>query len=96
MNSLSSGEFLSFLYAERNRELENNKAPGWSKWALWGVIASLTLFIYNISMEHSINLNIVISYFIIALPFLLGMIDMFFYMRNRVHTSMRVRKLIKD
>ena len=64
MNTLTKGEFLSFLYAEKSREIENNNAPGWSKWALWGIIASLSLFIYNLLVGNNVNASIGLNYFI--------------------------------
>lgn len=96
MNTLSKGEFLSFLYAEKSREIENNNAPGWSKWALWGIMASLSLFIYNSLMDNSVNASLVLAYFIYALPYVLGFIHFFFQPRIRIHTSLKVRKLIDE
>lgn len=96
MNTLTKGEFLSFLYAEKSREIENNNAPGWSKWALWGIIASLSLFIYNLLVGNNVNASVVLNYFIYALPYVLGFIHFFFHMRVRMHTSLRVRKLIHE
>ena len=86
MNTLSKGEFLSFLYAEKSREIENNNAPGWSKWALWGIMASLSLFIYNSLMDNSVNASLVLAYFIYALPYVLGFIHFFFQPRIRIHS----------
>lgn len=95
MNTLSSGEFLSFLYSEKSREIENNNTPGWSKWALWGIICSSLIYIYNILVDdkNNINASVVLSYFTLFLPWVLTFIHILFSPRIRIHSTAKVRKL---
>lgn len=94
MESLSKGEFLSFLYSEKSRELENNNAPGWSLWAIWGIIISLCLFIYDKIKHCELDLNIIELYFVEALSWLLIFIHLlFFYKRPRIYSHTKLRRL---
>lgn len=94
MESLSKGEFLSFLYSEKSRELENNNAPGWSLWAIWGIIISLCLFIYDKIKHSELNLNIIVLYFVVALSWLLMLIHLpFYYKRPRIYSHTKLRRL---
>ena len=93
MNTLSSGEFLSFLYSEKSREIENNNTPGWSKWALWGIICSSLIYIYNILVDNKIETSVVLSYFTLFLPWILTFIHILFFPRIRIHSTAKVRKL---
>ena len=47
LKDFTKAEFLSFLYAEKSREVENNSVPGWSKWALLGTIVTIIIFLYH-------------------------------------------------
>lgn len=47
LSKLSNNEFLSFLYAERDRQESKSGAPGWSMWALAGSAFALVFFVYN-------------------------------------------------
>lgn len=47
LKDFTKAEFLSFLYAEKSREIENNFVPGWNKWALIGAIVSIIIFLYH-------------------------------------------------
>ncbi len=47
LKGFTKAEFLSFLYAEKSREIENNSVPGWSKWALFGTIVTIIIFLYR-------------------------------------------------
>ena len=54
LKDFTKAEFLSFLYAEKSREIENNSVPGWSKWAVFGTIVTLIIFLYHgITTNHS-------------------------------------------
>ena len=60
MDKLPKIEFLSFLYAEKNRLIQNNVMPGWSIWALEGVIISILIYSYNLILINSLDyINII-------------------------------------
>lgn len=96
METLSKGEFLSFLYAEKSRELENNRAPGWSIWAIWGIIISMILFSYDAIMDKNPDMNILLSYFVYALTWILIIVQFIFTFRRRIYSSIKVRRLIEE
>lgn len=48
LTKLSDGEFLSFLYAERDRENDLNQYQGWNTWALVGAISMIVCALYSI------------------------------------------------
>lgn len=96
METLSKGEFLSFLYAEKSRELENNSAPGWSIWAIWGVIISMILFSYDTIMDKKPDINILLLYLLCALPWILMIVQFIFIFRRRIYSSIKVRRLIEE
>ena len=45
---LSDSEFLSFLYAERDRENSLSQFQGWNNWAIAGAIVTIVCAIYTI------------------------------------------------
>lgn len=96
METLSKGEFLSFLYAEKSRELENNSAPGWSIWAIWGIIISMILFSYDAIMDKKPDINILLLYFLYALTWILIIVQFIFTFRRRIYSSIKVRRLIEE
>lgn len=96
METLSKGEFLSFLYAEKSRELENNSAPGWSIWAIWGIIISMILFSYDTVMDKKPDINILLSYFLYALTWILMFVQFIFTFRSRIYSPIKVRRLIEE
>lgn len=96
MEILSKGEFLSFLYAEKSRELENNSAPGWSIWAIWGIIISMILFSYDAIMDKKPDINILLLYFLYALTWILIFVQFIFTFRRRIYSSIKVRRLIEE
>lgn len=96
MENLSKGEFLSFLYSEKSRELENNNAPGWSIWAIWGIIISIALFVYDKIKNYEVDINITSLYFVLALSGLLIFINHLFYRRYRLYSHIRLRRLIDE
>lgn len=49
---LPDGEFLSFLYSERDRENSLRQYQGWNIWALVGAIATVVVAGYFILKEH--------------------------------------------
>lgn len=87
---------MSFLYAEKSRELENNSAPGWSIWAIWGIIISMILFSYDTVMEKKPDINILLSYFLYALTWILMLVQFIFTFRSRIYSSIKVRRLIEE
>ena len=50
INELSDGEFLSYLYAERDREESLNHFQGWSIWAVIGAIVTVICTAYSIGI----------------------------------------------
>lgn len=52
LTELSDSEFLSFLYSERDREESLTSYQGWSIWAIWGAIVTVTIAIYSILSNH--------------------------------------------
>lgn len=96
METLSKGEFLSFLYAEKSRELENNSAPGWSIWAIWGIIISMILFSYDAIMDKKPDINILLLYFLYALTWILIIVQFIFTFRRRIYSPIKVRRLIEE
>lgn len=87
---------MSFLYAEKSRELENNSAPGWSIWAIWGIIISMILFSYDTIMDKKPDINILLLYFLYALTWILMFVQFIFTFRRRIYSSIKVRRLIEE
>jgi hypothetical protein len=48
IRKLNESEFLSFLYAEKDRLHTNFSKPGWNNWAFGGVFVALVIFLFNI------------------------------------------------
>lgn len=97
MESLSKGEFLSFLYSEKSRELENNSSPGWSLWAIWGIIFSIILFIYDKIKHYELDLNVIVLYFVVSLSWLLMIVHWpFYYKKSRLYSHAKLRKLREE
>lgn len=98
MTELSKSEFLSFLYAEKSRELENNQVPGWSKWALWGVVATLLVNIYRIigNIDQDINNLLVAQNCVYCLALLLMWLDTLLTIKARTYNSGKIRRLIEE
>ena len=98
MTELSKSEFLSFLYAEKSRELENNQVPGWSKWALWGVVATLLVNIYRIigNIDQDINNLLVAQNSVYCLALLLMWLDTLLTIKARTYNSGKIRRLIDE
>ena len=98
MTDLSKSEFLSFLYAEKSREIENSQVPGWSKWALWGVVATLLLNIYRIigSADQNINNLLLAQYCTYCLAILLTWLDTLLAINARSYSTGKFRRLIEE
>lgn len=96
MEGLSKGEFLSFLYSEKSREIENNSVPGWSIWAIGGIIVSLVIFGYKILVNNNLDSDIVTLYFFVALAWILANLHLIFTFSHRVFSSRKVRRLIEE
>lgn len=96
MEDLSKGEFLSFLYSEKSREIENNSAPGWNIWAIGGIIVSLVIFGYKILVNNNLDSDIVTLYFFVALAWILANLHLIFTFSHRVFSSRKVRRLIEE
>lgn len=48
IENLTDGEFLSFLYAERDRENSLSQYHGWNNWALIGAIVTVICALYSV------------------------------------------------
>lgn len=85
ITDLSDSEFLSFLYAERDREESLNSYPGWSTWAIWGAVVTVLLAIYGILKNHYGIINLlntgyllscILSLLLYFRPFFLVMVSL--------------------
>ena len=54
---LSDGEFLSFLYSERDREESLNHFQGWNIWAVVGAMITVICTAYSIRCNHLGEIN---------------------------------------
>ena len=52
INELSDGEFLSYLYAEREKEESLNHFQGWNIWAVIGAMITVICTAYSIRCNH--------------------------------------------
>jgi len=59
LSELSDAEFLSFLYAERDRESSLRQYQGWNLWALCGAIVTMVCVVYSILKNHSDDICII-------------------------------------
>jgi hypothetical protein len=57
INELSDGEFLAYLYAERDREESLNHFQGWNLWAVVGAMITVACAAYSIICNHSVEIN---------------------------------------
>lgn len=99
LKDFTKAEFLSFLYAEKSREIENNAVPGWSKWALLGAIATVLIFLYNtIKINYSeYNLNCLIEYLVLLFSIILILLNYYHVDNNyRTYISGKVRPLKEE
>ena len=68
LKDFTNAEFLSFLYSEKSREIENNAVPGWNKWAIYGALVTIIIFLYqNFTNKYAIYNYKTISIYIIGL-----------------------------
>jgi hypothetical protein len=99
LKDFTKAEFLSFLYAEKSREIENNSVPGWSKWALLGTIATVLIFLYNtIKTNYSeYNINCLIEYLILLFGIILLLLN-YYHIDNhhRTYIPSKVRPLKEE
>ena len=99
LKDFTKAEFLSFLYAEKSREIENNSVPGWSKWALLGTIITLILYIYQAFLSHHSDYDpkIFIIYLITFLAIVLEYLSYTRFNSNvRTFISSKVRPLKEE
>lgn len=99
METLTKAEFLSFLYAEKSRELENNSAPGWNKWALYCLLASTVFYIYDLIFQigiEKINGRMVLYQFLYGMTFWLIFMHIFMLPNLRLYNPQRIRRLIDE
>lgn len=54
---MSDADFLSFLYAERDREESLNHFQGWNIWAVIGAMVTVACAAYSIICNHSVEIN---------------------------------------
>lgn len=73
LKDFTNAEFLSFLYSEKSREIENNAVPGWNKWVIIGTIITIFIYLYNelIKNINIYNYQIISEYYITLNTFFL-------------------------
>ena len=69
MKDLSKSEFLSFLYAEKERLHTNFSKPGWSNWAIAGAFVALLLYGFNL-LTTSITLSLCVDWEAVLMLFI--------------------------
>lgn len=57
LTEMLDAEFLSFLYAERDREESLNRFQGWNIWAVVGTMITVLCAAYSIICNHSVEIN---------------------------------------
>lgn len=62
IEKLNDNEFLSFLYAERNRVRSMEAIAGWTLWAIVGSVFALIIFVYNQLKCVNGNVDLVLCY----------------------------------
>lgn len=62
IETLNNNEFLSFLYAERNRVRSMEANAGWTTWAISGSVFALIIFVYNQLKSVNGNVDLVLCY----------------------------------
>lgn len=64
MEELTDAEFLSFLYAERDREESLNSYQGWNAWVVIGAMITVVCTVYSITCNHQDGIDwLNMSYF---------------------------------
>lgn len=96
MKKMSKQEFLSFLYEEKNRIIQNNNSPGWSLWALQGLILSAFLYAYNLILSNTINVEKLMIAITILLPTFLCIFHLFLFRRNFFKQRKAIRLLYSE
>lgn len=96
MKKMSKQEFLSFLYDEKNRIIQNNNSPGWSLWALQGLILSAFLYAYNLILSNTINVEKLMIAITILLPTFLCVFHFFLFRRNFFKQRKSIRLLYNE
>ena len=99
LKDFTKAEFLSFLYAEKSREIENNSVPGWSKWALLGTIVTIIIFLYHeITTNYSTYDYEAFSRYIVILLAAASLILLYYRYNNgvRSYMSSKVRPLKEE
>lgn len=64
---LPDQEFLSLLYAERERQQQRVNSPGWSIWVIIVAVFTLFVYVYSILKENNGNLDWLLCYYIYSL-----------------------------
>ena len=99
LKEFTKAEFLSFLYAEKSREVENNSVPGWNKWALIGAIFTVVVFLYKtfVDVNFIFNHEIFAKYLIFLLSFvLLYLLNNPTFDNVRTYMSSKIRLLKEE
>lgn len=94
ITDLSDSDFLSFLYAERDREESLNSYPGWSHWAIWGAVVTIFLAICSILKSHYGEVDLLNSGYLLSgiLAFLLCYRPYFLFVMSIVSRERGVDK----
>ncbi|MBR5984709.1 MAG: hypothetical protein IK025_13440, partial [Bacteroidales bacterium] len=99
VKDFTDAEFLSFLYSEKSREIENNAVPGWNKWAIYGTIATTVIYLYYAITNNYKNYDYrIFSMYIIGLSAIFLYLLIYKRLNSDVKTYIqsKVRPLIKE
>lgn len=66
LSKLSDADFLSFLYAERERYKSKESKSGWSIWAIIGSVFALICFEYNLLKTSNGDVDFALCYYIVC------------------------------
>lgn len=66
LSKLSDAEYLSFLYAERERNKSKESKSGWSIWAIIGSVFALICYTYNLLKTRNDDVDIALCYYIVC------------------------------
>lgn len=100
LTEMSDAEFLSFLYAERDREESLNSYQGWNSWAVIGALITVVCAAYGIISKHITDLNRLRTLYLVSMYlgtifgfWYAGLFYMSFLKRKRATDYKRIKRL---
>ena len=97
---MTETEFLSFLYAEKERLHTNFSKPGWSNWAIGGAFIALIVYIFNILITPNllVNWEVVLMLFIgfFSITIILIMIYPILFPKIEIYYPSRITTLWEE